>query len=104
VSVFFILRFSLLKRSNVNVHMQWQRMRKRRKKSHRDSTHIATATGHCESRGYHRRNVCMGKTIFMGTIRLNCFNLIGNFSSFCWLVSQTFFSVLHLIDKQREWR
>lgn len=47
-------------------------------KSHRDSTHIATAAG----RGFRYHRVCMGKIIFMGTIKPNCFNLIGNFSSF----------------------
>lgn len=78
-------------------------------KSHRDSTHIAAwraiaRTPRLSSRG----SVCMGKTIFMGTIKPNCFNLIGNFSSFCWLsvrlpvcfASSLFGAAMHLIDKQ----
>lgn len=56
------------------------------KKSFSKSAHIATADG---QKGAKRAKLstrygqCMGKTIFMGTIKPNCFNLIGNFSSFC---------------------
>ena len=107
-SEYFPPSFGLLKRNivNRNVHMQWQRKRDDAK-NHIAIQHILQhggggATLHEmreKSPGYHRRYVCMGKTIFMGTIKPNCFNLIGNFSSF--YSDYLFFSV-HLIDKQRE--
>lgn len=76
-----------LKRNSASrdVHMQWQAGN-----SHRDSAHLVQR--HRNRKGESQAIiVCMGKTIFMGTIKPNCFNLIGNFSSFCWLAFCLFF-------------
>lgn len=56
--------------------------------------HIAIPHTLQDGLGYHRRYACMGKTIFMGTIKPNCFNLIGDFSSY------RFFRHCHALDRQ----
>lgn len=49
-----------------------------------------------------RYEYCMGKTIFMGTIKPNCFNLIGNFSSFFCCAYTRLFLILNDDDEESE--